>query len=78
MKTRPSDEAVSERKAIPPLSQSRCVDMACETLYVRGARYSVNCSSRPQASSVWKNYFGSLILTMSSLTLVVRQNSSRP
>jgi hypothetical protein len=28
-------EAVSERKAIPPLSQSRYGDMACETLYVQ-------------------------------------------
>ena len=35
MKTQGSDEAVSERKAIPPLSQSRYGDMACETLYVR-------------------------------------------
>jgi hypothetical protein len=35
MKTEPSYEAVSERKAIPPLSQSRYGDMACETLYVQ-------------------------------------------
>ena len=35
MKTRGSYEAVSERKAIPPLSQSRYGDMACETLYVQ-------------------------------------------
>src|SRR5258708_4224413 len=35
MKTQPFDEAVSERKAIPPLSQSRYGDMACETLYVQ-------------------------------------------
>jgi hypothetical protein len=28
-------EAVSERKSIPPLSQSRYGDMACETLYVQ-------------------------------------------
>ena len=35
MKTQPSHEAVSERKAIPRLSQSRYGDMACETLYVQ-------------------------------------------
>src|SRR6266849_3332973 len=35
MKTQPSYEAVSEREAIPPLSQSRYGDMACETLYVQ-------------------------------------------
>jgi len=35
MKTQPSYEAVSERKAILPLSQSRYGDMACETLYVQ-------------------------------------------
>ena len=35
MKTQGSYEAVSERKAIPPLSQSRYGDMACETLYVQ-------------------------------------------
>jgi hypothetical protein len=34
MKKQPSYEAVSKRKAIPPLSQSRHGDMACETLYV--------------------------------------------
>jgi hypothetical protein len=33
MKTQPSFEAVSEREAIPPLSQSRYGDIACETLY---------------------------------------------
>ena len=42
MKTQPSHEAVSERQAIPPLSQSRYGDMACATLYVckhvQGAR----------------------------------------
>src|SRR5258708_18853467 len=35
MKTQPFYEAVSEREAIPPLSQSRYGDMACETLYVQ-------------------------------------------
>jgi len=35
MKTQGSYEAVSERKSIPPLSQSRYGDMACETLYVQ-------------------------------------------
>ncbi len=35
MKTQPFYEAVGERKAIPPLSQSRYGDMACETLYVQ-------------------------------------------
>jgi PD-(D/E)XK nuclease superfamily protein len=35
MKTQPFYEAVSERKTIPPLSQSRYGDMACETLYVQ-------------------------------------------
>ena len=35
MKTQGSYEAVSQRKAIPPLSQSRYGDMACETLYVQ-------------------------------------------
>ncbi len=35
MKTPGSCEAVSEREAIPPLSQSRYGDMACETLYVQ-------------------------------------------
>ena len=35
MKTQPFYEAVSRRKAMPPLSQSRYGDMACETLYVR-------------------------------------------
>jgi luciferase-like monooxygenase len=34
MKTQPSYETVSERKALQPLSQSRYSDMACETLYV--------------------------------------------
>src|SRR5258706_12154368 len=34
MKTQGSYEAVSEQKSIPPLSQSRYGDMACETLYV--------------------------------------------
>jgi PD-(D/E)XK nuclease superfamily len=34
MKAQPFHEAVSERQAIPPLSQSRHGDMACETLYV--------------------------------------------
>jgi hypothetical protein len=42
MKTQPFYAAVSERKSIPPLSQSRYGDMACETLYVckhvQGAR----------------------------------------
>ena len=35
MKIKRSYEVVSERKAIPPLSQSRYGDMACETLYVQ-------------------------------------------
>ena len=35
MKTQPFYEAVSQRKAMPPLSQSRYGDMACETLYVQ-------------------------------------------
>ena len=53
MKTQPSHEAVSERQAIPPLSQSRYGDMACETLYVckhvQGARVG---ESEPAARGI--------------------------
>jgi hypothetical protein len=53
MKTQPFYDAVSERKAIPPLSQSRYGDMACETLYVQkhvqGARLG---ESEPAARGI--------------------------
>ncbi len=53
MKTQPFYEAVSQRKAMPPLSQSRYGDMACETLYVRkhvqGARVG---ESEPAARGI--------------------------
>jgi hypothetical protein len=53
MKTQPFYDAVSERKAIPPLSQSRYGDMACETLYVQkhvhGARVE---ESEPAARGI--------------------------
>ncbi len=53
MKTQPFYEAVSERKSIPPLSQSRYGDMACETLYVckhvQGARLG---ESEPAARGI--------------------------
>jgi hypothetical protein len=53
MKTQPFYDAVSERKAIPALSQSRYGDMACETLYVQkhvqGARLG---ESEPAARGI--------------------------
>ncbi len=53
MKTQGSYEAVSERRAIPPLSQSRYGDLACETLYVckhvHGARLG---ESEPAARGI--------------------------
>jgi hypothetical protein len=53
MKTQPFYEAVSQGKAMPPLSQSRYGDMACETLYVskhvQGARVG---ESEPAARGI--------------------------
>ena len=47
-------KAVPRRKRIPPLSQSRHGDMACETFYVRN---HVECArvgeSEPAARGVW-------------------------
>ena len=53
MKTQPSYEAVSERKAIPPLSQSRYGDMACETLYVqKHVKRAIIGESEPAARGI--------------------------
>src|SRR5258706_15901787 len=53
MKTQGSYEAVSEQKSIPPLSQSRYGDMACETLYVhKHVQGAVLGESEPAARGI--------------------------
>src|SRR5258708_19589097 len=53
MKALPMHEIERKQKSIPPLSQSRCGDMACETLYVskhvQGARVG---ESEPAARGI--------------------------
>jgi len=77
MKTQPFYDAVSERKAISPLSQSRYGDMACETLYVQkhvqGARVR---ESEPAARGieihqVLASYFNRLVRTRRATDLEV-------
>jgi hypothetical protein len=69
MKTQPFYEAVCERKSVPPLSQSRYGDMACETLYVqKHVKGAILGESEPAARGieshqVLANYINHLVRT---------------
>jgi len=77
MKTQPFYDAVSERKAIPPLSQSRYGDMACETLYVQkhvqGARVgeSERAARGIEIHQVLASYIDHLVKTRRATDLEV-------
>ncbi|HSZ00470.1 MAG TPA: PD-(D/E)XK nuclease family protein [Terriglobales bacterium] len=77
MKTQPFYDAVSEREAIPPLSQSRYGDMACETLYVQkhvqGARVweSEPAARGIEIHQVLASYIDHLVKTRRATDLAV-------